>query len=179
MSRTAKNRNRLTTFFFQTLATCILKTIEADPLAHTDSHCHTLAHSKQSASEAHTKTTLPTPGEAKIGVPDEHHETTGTPANPTRTASDTNTHANTRRASERCADVRGRAGAGLNARASEAHTKTTLPTPGEAKTEVPGAAGVTAGTPANPTRTTSDTNTHANTRSASGTVLDFLDEQSA
>ena len=27
MSRTAKNRNRLTTFFFQTLATCILKTI--------------------------------------------------------------------------------------------------------------------------------------------------------
>ena len=60
-------------------------------------------------------------------MPDEQHETAGTPANPTRTASDTSTHANTRRASEKCADVRDRAGVGLNARASEAHAKTTLP----------------------------------------------------
>ena len=103
-------------------------------------------HKWHSASEAHTKTTLPTPGEAKIGAPDANSTPAGRPANPTRTTSDTSTHANTRRASETCAGVRGRAGMGLNARASEAHTKTTLLTTGEAKAGVPDATSTPAGT---------------------------------
>ena len=40
-----------------------------------------------------------------IIIYDPLNETAGTPANPTRTSSDTSTHANTRRASEKCADV--------------------------------------------------------------------------
>ena len=77
------------------------------------------------------------------------------PTQPERRATRTRTQTRGERARS-AQTCEGRAGAGLNARASEAHTKTTLPTPGEAKTGVPGAAGMTAGTPANPTRTTSD-----------------------